>query len=88
MDEFFIVGKSQFVKSRFQEVFHGFDVVVGRFFNVFDGLSICLAHGFVDVAQLREEVVIHRTELRQRQLGERNEIFYFNPDTVADQCVF
>ena len=56
MDEFFIgFQRAYFVELFFDEILHGFDVVVGDFLNILDALCVGFTETLVDVAQTSEE---------------------------------
>ena len=57
MDEFFILLQVGLVEFFFKEIFHGFYIVVGYAFDVFDVLRIFDREIFINVAQVLEFVV-------------------------------
>ena len=85
MDKFFVLMEPKVVEFLFDEVFDGFDIVVGDFLDVFDFLGIFDSEVAVDFAQVFEEVVVEAYELWQGYLAQGDEVFDFDCHTVADE---
>ena len=84
VDELFVWGQSQFFESVFDEIFHGFYVVVGHFFGFFDPKGIFGREVSVNVTQTFEYIRVDGCKLRQRNLAKCNEIFNFYQYAVFD----
>ena len=88
MDELLVsVESADAVELLLYEVFHSLHVVVSYFLDVLHALCFLFAEVAVDVAQLVEELMVERSELRQWQLTKRDEVFDFHTYAVAYQCI-
>ena len=72
----------------FDKVFYRFYIVVSDTFNLLYSLGSCHIEFLVNGAQLGEQSVRERSQLRERQLTERNKVLNLHPDTVANECIF
>ena len=69
MDVFFVLSEAASVEAVLKEVFHGFYIVVGYGFDVFDLLSIGHGEVAIDVAQAIEGVGVNRCESGEGELS-------------------
>ena len=89
MDEFLIVlHTTQLIKLFFQEILHSLHIMVRHALNILDALCVGFGEVTVNVSQGFENALIHPFQLRQRQLTQRDKVFYFNLYTVFNQCKF
>ena len=89
MDELLIVvHTTQLVKLFFQEILHRLHIMVRHALNVLNALRVGFGKVTVNVSQGFENTLIHPFQLRQRQLTQRDKVFYFNLYTVFNQCKF
>ena len=89
MDEFFIRLKTKGVKTTFDEVLNGFDIMVGGFFYFFYLKGIIVGVIAIDEPQLLGKTRIFYKKFvdgKLRQLTKRNEVFNFNADSITDKC--
>ena len=87
MDELLQLLKAHLVELALEEVFHGFDVVVGGLFDILDGLGIIVGELAVDVAQLLGFAGNSGQSgtLGLQSVGEGDEILHLDADTVFYQ---
>jgi len=80
-------GQAEFVETAFQEVFHGFHVVVGLFFYLLDFQSVFNLELFVDGAEV-VVVAVELLKLRQGQLAQGDVILHLYHYAIADEGKF
>ena len=89
MDELLGLGRetAEHVDFLLDEVFDSLHIVVGGLLNLLHAGSILLSKVAIDVAQGFEQTLVEACQLWQRQFAERNKVFDFHPDTIADKCI-
>lgn len=85
MDVFFEWLELEAVELFFYEVFDGFDVVVGCFFDLFDIAGVMFVEGFVDFADIADHVYGEVFELSEC-CGEGYEVFDLDLDAVSHEA--
>ncbi len=80
-------GEVEFVEAAFQEVFHGFHIVVGLFFYFLDFQCVFRLEFLIDGAEV-VIIAIKVFQLRQRQFAQGDVILHFDHHAVADEGKF
>ena len=68
-------------------VFHCLDIMICDALYILDALRTGNCECLVDAAKHGEETLVEGRELGQRQLAERDEIFYFDTDAITDEGI-
>ena len=88
MNEFLVGFQSERVHFFLDDVLYGFDVVVGDRFDLLHALGVGRCEIEVQGAQGGEFGTIDAGQLGQGNLAERDEVFHFDADAVADERLF
>ena len=88
MHELLVAFQSQGVHLLLDDVLDGLDVVVRDRLDLLDPFGVGRGEIGVEGAQVGEFRVVDVCELRQREFAQRDEIFHFDTDPVADQRLF
>ena len=88
MDEFHIRFQPQGGESFFEEILHGFHVVVGPGLDFLDAGGVFGREIAVDGPKGGETGRIHFRELGKREFAQGDEILHFHEDAVAHQGIF
>ena len=88
VDKLFILFEAEDVELLLEEIFDGFDVVVGDRFDLLDARGVGEREVFVNRAQRVENAVVDSGELRQRNFAQSDEIFDLDAHAVAYQSEF
>ena len=88
MDEFTPFHDAGFLEFFLYEIFHGLHVVVCHLFYLLHFRGFFRSEFPVYVPKSLEFRMVEVCQLRKRDFAEGYEIFYFDADTVADQCKF
>ena len=81
-------GHGHLVETLLDEVFDGFDVVVGNGFYFLDTGGVGLGEVAIEIAERLKERMGNISQLRERQFAECDEVFDFDAYTVSNEGVF
>ena len=84
MNEFLVFCKAKAIKTFLQEVLHSLHVVVGYAFYLLDMRGLGHTEVAIYVAHWLEHRMVDIAQLRQRNLGEGNEIFHLYLNAISD----
>ena len=76
------------IKLLLDEVFNGFDIVVGDTLDVLDALCVGFRKFGVEAAQPWKQGRIKALELGKGKFAKGNEILNLHADTILHQCIF
>ena len=83
-----ILRKPELLKFFFQEIFNGFDIMVGFLFNLLDPDHISFAELSGDLPQFRENVLADAAELGQWYFAKCDKILDLSYNTVLNDSSF
>ena len=83
-----IVHTTQLVKLFFQEIFHGFHVVIGHAFNFLNALGIGFREITINISQSFKHALVYPSQLRQRQFTQSDKILNLDPHSILNKCKF
>ena len=86
--EFLEALQAPFLETGLDEVFHRLHIVVGGLFDFLDFLGIGIGKVPVEIPQILELLLGESGEGRDVEVAKGDEVFYFYPETVADQSPF
>ena len=88
MDELLVGRQPQLIEFFLDEILHGFDIMIGDLFDIFDALGVLQAEIQVNGPQGREVSGSEAFQLGQRQPAQGDKIFHLYPHPVSDQGAF